>query len=324
MGGVRGVLLHPSIKRMMKTLFLPKPLIQFCLAAILALALAGCQSEAAKPSGQDETPASQQSNQPLQAHTKPGTSAPEPAAGSGKSDPAAIKVEWRSSPHAHTFVLDETGQNNSCARCHAPVNWSPSMAELPESCFACKFELKDPDPLVPEDVWADISCNVCHKVDKKGYVQPEYAWLEIAPLEEYTDVASPTELCLKCHAPVDLPDHASVTVRGAHAGYDCTRCHSPHSTTASCAASGCHDDAAIPGHDAFHQQVSCSACHDAGGMEVDIDVETGKWFTYLPSSAETNGGHFAFTSHNMTAEVDCSRCHFGGNSWGITESVTQP
>src|SRR5574340_1501218 len=92
---------------MMKTPFLPKPLILFCLAALLALALAGCQSEAAKPSGQDETPSSQQSNQTSKPNAKPGTSAPESAGGSGETDPAAIKVEWQSSSHAHTFRSEE-------------------------------------------------------------------------------------------------------------------------------------------------------------------------------------------------------------------------
>ncbi len=283
----------------------------------------GCQSDGAKPSALDETMTAQQQNQPSQLHTEPSISTSEPATGTAEIDPASIKVEWRSSPHAHTFVLDSQDQNNSCARCHSPANWSPSISELPESCFACKFELKDPEPLVPEDAWANIDCNVCHKVDKKGNVQPEYAWLEIAPLEEYTDVASPTELCLKCHAPVDLSNHASVTVSGAHEGYECTQCHSAHSTTASCTASGCHD-ATIAVHDSHHQQVTCAACHDDSGMEVDIHAETGKWSTYLPSTVEPNGAHFAFTSHNLTAKVNCSRCHFTGNPWGIPESVTQP
>lgn len=308
----------------MKTNTLPRLIVILILASMIAVALTSCQSDGAKLPASDETPAVQQSDQPSQPQTGQTNTLPDSAPRTDEPDLEAIKADWKSSPHASTFVLDENGQNNTCARCHAPVNWSPSMAELPESCFACKFELKEPAPLVPENAWTNISCNVCHEVDKKGNVQPEYAWLEIAPLEEYADVASPTELCLKCHAPVDIPNHGSVAVSGAHLGYECTRCHSAHSTTASCTAAGCHNEADMPAHDAYHQMVPCSTCHDGDGMTVDLDAESGKWLTYLPSAAGTDSSHFAFTSHNIVLEVDCSRCHFAGNPWGLTESVTGP
>ena len=81
-------------------------------------------------------------------------------------DPAAIEAAWLSSPHADAFVLDVEGNNNTCARCHAPVNWLPSMDDLPESCFTCKFELEDPPPYIAESDWVDIPCYVCHEKDK--------------------------------------------------------------------------------------------------------------------------------------------------------------
>jgi hypothetical protein len=99
-------------------------------------------------------------------------------------DPTMITSAWESSPHADTFILDDNGQNNTCAQCHAPINWLPSMEDLPESCFACKFELEPPPPTIAESEWLDVPCKVCHKVDKKDNVEPEYAWLE-CPLDEY-------------------------------------------------------------------------------------------------------------------------------------------
>lgn len=308
----------------MKTYTLPKLAFIFSLVLMTALALAGCQSDGTITASPEETQAVPQSNQTTPLQTEQPTSAPESAAGPGETDLASINSAWQSSPHAGTFVLDDQGQNNTCARCHAPVNWSPSIEELPESCFACKFELEEPAPLIPENAWANISCNVCHEVDKKGNVQPEYAWLEIAPLEEYTEVASSTELCLKCHAPVDIPNHGSVDVSGVHQGYDCTRCHSAHSTAASCNSAGCHGDTAIPAHDAYHQSVTCAACHDGAGMEVGLDEETRLWNTYLSIPTGVNGDQHEFTSHNIVLEVDCGRCHFAGNPWELSESVTQP
>lgn len=77
-------------------------------------------------------------------------------------------------------------------------------------------------------------------------------------------------------------------------------------------------------HDAYHQAVTCAACHDGSGLEVGPDEEMGRWFTFLPSTSIPNGSHFAFTSHNIVLEVDCSRCHFAGNPWSLPENVAQP
>lgn len=307
------------------------------LVLLFAFGLAACQTtevgsppEAIAPPAETNPPATQQSEQPSNSETQSAptaqTSQPTSSPIDSPPDPAAIEAEWQSSPHADSYILDTQNQNNTCARCHAPINWSPSMDELPESCYACKFELEDPPPLIAESEWTDIPCKVCHKVDKKNKVQPEYAWLEIAPLDEYIEVASPTELCLKCHAPVDIPGHASVVVSGDHPDYECTRCHSAHSTVTSCSAAGCHSDiiespVPIAGHDADHQAVSCVACHDGSGMEVGPDEETGIWITFVTGST---GDRFPFTSHNVVLEASCDRCHFINNPWGLSDNVAQP
>ncbi len=244
-------------------------------------------------------------------------------------DPAAIEAAWQSSPHADSFVLDANGQNNTCARCHAPINWMPSMDDLPESCYTCKFELEDPPSTIAESEWTDIPCNICHEVDKKGNVQAEYAWLEIAPLGEYAQVASPSELCLKCHSAAEVPGHGTVQLGGDHPGYVCTDCHSAHDSTTSCDAVGCHPDVKepatpIPGHDQDHQSVTCGACHDANGMEVGPDEESDLWTTFISASTETGAERFPFTSHNVVLEANCERCHFVSNPWGLSENVLQP
>jgi hypothetical protein len=307
---------------------LKKYLILCSLVFLFTFGLAGCQTGSETPAAAVETqvlPTEQPSPSDPPGNQVAPTNTPEES----EPDPAAIEAAWKSSPHADSFVLDANGQNNTCARCHAPINWMPSMDDLPESCYACKFELEDPPPTIAESEWSDIPCNICHKVDKKGNVQAEYAWLEIAPLGEYAEVASPIELCLKCHAPLDIPGHGTVQLGGDHPDYVCTDCHSAHDTTTSCDAVGCHPDVIepatpIPGHDKDHQSVTCGACHDASGMEVGPDEESGLWTTFVSGSTDAGIGSFPFTSHNVVLEASCDRCHFVNNPWDLSDSVVEP
>lgn len=241
-------------------------------------------------------------------------------------DPEAA---WLSSSHADTFVVDAEGNNNTCARCHAPVNWVPSMDELPESCFACKFELEDPPPYISESDWVDIPCYVCHEKDRKDNIQPEYTWLEIAATEEYAKVDTPTELCQKCHNVAELSDHAVSQLGGAHSDYECTDCHDAHDTVASCGSVNCHENVVEPaesiaGHDDDHQLVSCEACHDGGGLVVGPSEQDGIWETYVTVPSGDTEKTVSYTSHNIILDAPCERCHFAENPWGLAETINAP
>jgi len=311
----------------------------FTLMILLIGSLIACQTENA-PVAEDtdkNNAESQQTEIPIE-DEKPIDSDEEVAVETSEvekeeKDSVDIEGEWLASFHSKTFVTDSEGNNNSCARCHAPVNWQPSMDDLPESCFACKFELEDPPSFIAESDWSDIPCKVCHKVDKKGNVQPEFAWLEIAALDEYASVDKPTELCQKCHSPINISNHGIAQVGGDHEGYECTQCHNAHDTVASCGAVDCHEDAIesdtpILGHDEDHESVSCAACHDNLGLDVGLDDELGYWITYVPWSFETEesseSGVVPFTSHNIVLEVNCERCHFVGNPWDLSDSIDNP
>jgi len=292
----------------------------FCVPLIalllLTLGMTACQAA--------ESPSPQATS------TERPTEAPEGAEGevvSAPPDPDTIQVSWQGSSHADTFVVTEKGTNSTCARCHAPVNWTPSMDDIPESCTVCKFKVEPPPPLIPEEEWAHIPCKVCHRVDKKGVVEAQYAWLEIAAIDEYVDVTSGSELCEKCHGEVDLPDHQAILVAGVHEGFSCTDCHNAHDTSATC--TGCHDDireGSPLGHAGVHQVVSCLACHGAGNLEVGLSEGEGDeraWKTFL-STSEGGIGVTPYTSHNIQRLTSCDRCHFPDNPWGLAETVNTP
>jgi hypothetical protein len=166
-----------------------------------------------------------------------------------------------------------------------------------------------------------VECKVCH-AEKKGEVQPEVLWLEIAAIEEYAEVSSYSELCSKCHLAGKVAGHVSVQVQGDHQGYECTECHQAHDTGITCSSAGCHQDvlgadAGIPGHDEDHASVGCEACHDAAGMRVGPHPETGEWTTFIPVEAGEVEWR-SFVSHDTAIKVDCERCHYDDNPWDLS------
>lgn len=250
-----------------------------------------------------------------------------------ESDPEVISSQWAAGAHASTFVVSADGKNNYCARCHAPIEWLPTLEDLPESCSSCKFELSEPPAYIAEEQWQSIPCKVCHQIDKKGDVQAEVNWLEVAALEEYATVENPNELCLECHSAVNVREHVGVAVEGAHQDFLCSNCHNAHGLTASCGDSECHErlqdpQNVIPGHDQNHRDVACEACHDGSGWVVGPHEETGIWTTFAPWAVDGEGnpenGSIAFTSHHIILESACERCHFSDNPWDLSAKIEIP
>jgi hypothetical protein len=302
------------------------------------LLVTGCQSSGDQPGSNGKVSESSgvNDNSTTDAEEGTGDSGSEETEG---LDPVVVaQQEWDISAHASSFVVDDEGNNNPCARCHAPMNWMPTLDDIPESCQACKFELEPPPPFIAESEWQHVSCLYCHEADKKGNIQPEVSWLEIPALEEYSEVETHSELCLKCHNTENVAEHGLVVVGSGHADMQCTECHSPHNTTATCMNEDCHSDVLsdadqILGHDDDHKDVSCAACHDNAGWEVGPDSETSVWTTFSPWSHEVmigeadsilQTGTVPFSSHDIGLEVNCERCHFSGNTWELTESVETP
>jgi hypothetical protein len=295
--------------------------ITFVSLVFTGLILTSCQSS--ENTSVPEETMNTQKTQPAQNQVINPTEA-QPSHTPDLTDPEQLQKIWAESKHANTFVVSDEGENNSCARCHDRYNYIPSIEDIPESCFACKFEVDEPDPYISEEYWKHVDCFICHRVEKKE-VQEQYAWLEFALIEEYSEVSSVTELCNKCHLAEDIPGHFPVVVRGDHPDYTCTECHNAHDLSASCSSSNCHEDVVqsmitIPGHDEDHAQVSCVACHDADELEIGFIEELGLWTTLIATS-EGGTETRPFTSHNIVLEAPCERCHFPGNPWGLTETV---
>ena len=248
--------------------------------------------------------------------TRGEVSPPPPPSSSTLTDPAQqdILVTWTTSGHADTYVLNTEGLNNECADCHSPLNWLPTdKADLPTSCQSCKipFEVKEPTEPVSEADWLSVECNICHVVEAGGTVS-QVSWLnamKTMPGEPpvYDTVSSNTELCVKCHTDTGTFLYKRDMGISTHTSEECISCHDTHSLEASCTS--CHADP-IPGHDEEHTNIACIACHDASGLDIGPVEGENKWTTFR------NGD--PYVSHNLQLEVDCTRCHYANNSWGLS------
>jgi hypothetical protein len=194
--------------------------------------------------------------------------------------------------------------------------------------------------LVTEEQWVGIPCKQCHVVDENG-TAGEVAWLVPPEGETYEEINTPNELCGKCHAsPVGAKvssaglsaSHEIILGGSAHMNYSgewpqaerpkyCTDCHDAHSgDTKQCVV--CHTDVAETHTrvSAMLETVTCMACHDASKAEVGY-AEEGGLFTTILTSAGRGGGPPSVSeivSHSIVYMVSCNRCHFDGNTWGLT------
>jgi hypothetical protein len=240
-------------------------------------------------------------------------------------EPVTPDEGWLASPHADSYVKSSADRNDTCARCHSPVQWLPGPDDIPESCLTCKFDVDEPEPLISEEEWEHIPCKTCPKDE----VESEAAWLDIAVIEEYIDVSSTSELCQKCHEETEQSGHKpAFTLSDDHADLVCTDCHDAHAATVNCTASGCHEDilvedTSIAGHDADHQLVSCMACHDAEELTVGPSEAGDTWLTFITVTVDGEERTVPHSSHKTQVEVACDRCHFSGNPWDLSDAVTE-
>lgn len=265
-------------------------------------------------------------------------------------DQSAIAAAWEAGPHSHTYDLGK-GPNTYCSRCHSPQNWDPaSSVDLPPNCVTCKFAT-DEDlriattmDFVEEEDWIGISCETCHHMEN-GVALPGIAWLNTVS-DQHETVSNVNELCAKCHLTTSGVSasggrgvtHAIELGGSAHANWAgewpqsdrpqyCSDCHDPH-TMEPKQCLDCHED--IPSssthmrgfNDLMLDRVSCMACHDASGMLVGPDPESGpddRFVTLVSEVGRDGEPSTAFAvSHSVQWQVSCDRCHHEENPWGLT------
>ncbi len=284
----------------------------FNISSIVSLIILGCMI----------LPACQAINPVAQATTTP-TIVSIPATPTLPAEQAAAYSAWSGSPHADTYDI-EKGPNTFCARCHAPLNWDyQAKADPPPNCVSCKFpheaepRIAISNPLVPEEDWQDIGCEVCHRMNG-NIASPEMAWLDNAT-GYYETMTDSKVLCEKCHVTAGAIQRGITLGEHAHKGYTCVQCHDPHSAMASCVNSGCHADvlaaSLLPSveHANLTENSQCEGCHPMGMQLHDMETQRSGNIDCLNCHVERNNVPLDQTSppyHSKRhAAVDCVACH---------------
>ncbi len=244
------------------------------------------------------------------------TSAPNPPSRIATAEEVlAAKASWARSRHANTYDAG-LGANTTCANCKSPRNWDPHApaAEAAENCSQCKREPGKPRPDLPggapvtQPDWKGIACDICHEPVGTSYSTALAYWNQ--ETQRYEAMSSSTQLCAKCHVGqhgFDVIYEQSTSA--AHKGWECTRCHGSHNSPVQC--TDCHNPSQGRGSSAHaqHPDVSCTSCHDAGGLTIwqDSDPNSRFYQKYMPQRM----AHAlrSWPSHNLQTAVDCRRCH---------------
>lgn len=217
-------------------------------------------------------------------------------------------------------------------------------------------------PAIDTAHWNAVDCRICHRALGDGQFSAEVVFWN-QEIGQYEQVLDHNELCRKCHNQAESMDNSIDLGAINHKNMQCTDCHEPHRGTASCVNSGCHNNLQAeleiidqfytpPHHESAsphdcgggqchvaatqvaqtettphigieHRSLSCSACHDASGMQVGPIDDNMRWDTWQQVTWNGIEGGSMKSSHNLQKEVDCARCHYEGNPWQLPVLVKE-
>ncbi len=201
---------------------------------------------------------------------------------------------------------------------------------------------------------AAVPCQDCHQENAGAVIGSQVSWWDAAA-QKYESVADASTLCKKCHQQPGAASQPADARAAMHGTYPCTACHDPHTTVASCTSSGCHQNirqtndlppstpsgghpqlgnpfcggrnchpaataAAMQPrsvHGAAHVNVTCQACHAAGDLTAGPGPNGGPWVIWQASSGAESASQVPYFPHAVQLEVNCQRCHFTDNPWGL-------
>lgn len=252
------------------------------------------------------------------------------------------------SPRVETTLQGSDGQEyhanenfdaKDCERCHINTNcgtchWTSNIKQKQEGNVLDLWTMYDKDSDTAKGAMTEYGMNWTVNVASHDFRSAE-------------ELTSSDEVCTACHIgyyqgdksvpAIDLEgigvrrhpqaqELALSAARDIHANKQCTDCHedlhemvyqnTEHGARLNGATqcTNCHEEKAMTGD--THKTVTCIACHDA---ELGVHLDNGMVY---PMALKHNLEE-SWPSHNLTLEVQCTKCHFAGNEVEAPETVTE-
>ncbi|MCA9957677.1 MAG: hypothetical protein KC443_01500 [Anaerolineales bacterium] len=233
---------------------------------------------------------------------------------------------------SNTLVAEEEWQDIGCAICHhvqdgiadsaiawldITTNYYETVASSTELCEKCHT---DTETLrhsrdISGGAHADFTCTDCHDAHTTaascttGGCHTDFTTRYPVIIPEHEDQVDAEE-CTQCHSSVadihmNILDETPVACMDCHqllmGEYAQVRYQSAHSN--------------------LHAVVTCVACHDGAALEVGPLPNEGQWVTFRTTSLLGRETTAPYQSHVVQREVDCVRCHYPDNLWGLTTAT---
>jgi predicted CXXCH cytochrome family protein len=250
--------------------------------------------------------------------------------------PNCVSCKFPSEAHprlaeGNLLIAQEEWSNIDCSVCHRMENgvadpayaWHDNVTgyyetmttptELCEKCHLDSETLKH-KRVLNGDAHVDFVCTECHDAHKMSASCDEchtVSMLELPKfIPEHQDVVTNQD-CNDCHNGA-YESHSIVVQETGND--DCMDCHER--------LMGRKGLAPVQiGHSMVHATISCVACHDASNMEAGPLEGQAVWVVYRTTDGPFGPSTEPYQSHQLQLTVECDRCHFPGNSWGIIESA---
>lgn len=230
-------------------------------------------------------------------------------------------VEWKASAHNdkqvgvnksrsyNGYYFNNTSQTpnkreNSCNKCHSPLDWDPTIAESVTTKVQLTANFKG------------IVCTICHnKDDMVSWIKTNnkvYAWynrdaIKVSNSEyraNYELMDNTTELCGNCHSNIRYGNTGPGW--GATSSSNPTGVISPHGFPAKDVFVGSWKQSSM-------LKFECIDCH--------VYTNTTYGNSTMSDSLKVTGHSFKVNATNLQSKSECAVCHVDGASVGTIEDI---
>lgn len=194
-----------------------------------------------------------------------------------------------------------------------------STTELCEKCHKDQGSFLHHQVKLGAEVHQGYTCTDCHD-PHDSYASCGNCHLEIVQSRmlatlQHVNLTDKSQ-CLVCH-PIGMDAHSMEIQREGET--NCLVCHDYLANVS-------EDEIAPIYHSKVHEAVECIGCHAAAAADIEVGKVEGAdtWTMFRTVKSPFGMNSEAYSSHNLTKNVECTRCHDNNNPWNLPEVQENP